>query len=282
MGNKLKFGIGFLVFAATIVACDKFEFRGFVSSYESANERFEESRLANDSLGFQNITVSSDSYEIYVMGDSHLGETDNFDAFVSTAISNNASGAILVGDITSGNEKDYKLLKQHLPLANALNIFPIAGNHDLYFDGWQHFKELFGSTSYYFTVQTPVASDLFICLDSGSGTLGSKQLAWLEATLKNERPKYRYCSVYTHNNLFRIRHTTSTNPNMEEIQAIIELTLEHNVDMVVTAHDHFKNERQLGNTRHITMDALLDGFSDAGYSIVSVDTGKLKHKFINL
>ncbi len=32
--------------------------------------------------------------------------------------------------------------------------FPIVGNHDLYFDGWKHFRSNFGTSSYLFVVNT--------------------------------------------------------------------------------------------------------------------------------
>lgn len=52
-------------------------------------------------------------------------------------------------------------------------------------------------------VNTSEASDLFICLDSGSGTLGEKQLAWLREILEKKRANSQNCFVVTHNNFFR-------------------------------------------------------------------------------
>ena len=52
--------------------------------------------------------------------------------------------------------------------------------------------------------------------------------------------------------------------------------------MVVTGHDHLKNDVILGNTTHITMDALEDDFEDAGYLNLSIKQGKIEYEFVNL
>ena len=158
----------------------------------------------------------------------------------------------------------------------------VVGNHDLYFDGWKQFYSLFGATTYQFTVTTPQGTDLFIGLDTGSGTLGSDQLEWLENVLKNERANYRHCILFTHNNFFRIRHTFSTNPLVEELQVLMELFIKHDVDMMVTGHDHKKNVVKFGNTTHITLDALQDDFKDAGYLKLNIAPSEVGYEFINL
>ena len=158
----------------------------------------------------------------------------------------------------------------------------MIGNHDLYFDGWKQFYTHFGSTTYLFTVETPEASDLFICLDTGSGTLGSNQLEWLKNMLQEERPNYRKCVIFTHNNLFRIRHTTSTNPFVEEVRVLSELCLKHEIDMVITGHDHERNAVKFGNTTHITMDALQDISENAGYFTLFINQGEIDFEFVEL
>jgi hypothetical protein len=140
---------------------------------------------------------------------------------------------------------------------------------------------MFGSSSYSFSVTTPVASDLYICLDTGGGTLGPSQLSWLKELLINERPNYRRCVIVTHNNLFRIRRTTSTTPQVEELSVLIELFAKYSVDMAITGHDHKKNVVEFGGTVHITMDALKDGLDYSGYFQLNVESGKLGYNFIN-
>ena len=102
---------------------------------------------------------------------------------------------------------------------------------------------------------------------------------WFKDILEDVRPDHRRCVVFTHNNLFRFRRTTSTNPNVEELKVLLELFSTYKVDMVVTAHDHQQYAQKFGNTQHIVMDALKDGLSDAGYFQMNVVNGGLSYSF---
>lgn len=282
MGTGFRKIVCLFVLAPVFSACDKFEMRGFISSYETADQRFEQSMEWNSQNPYMDISVPVEDYTIRVMADSHVGGTKNLDFFMNGAIADDVVAVVMAGDLTSGHAEDYRTFQQHLPGPESLTSFPIVGNHDLFFDGWKQFYSLFGATTYLFTVTTPLSSDLYICLDTGSGTLGKRQLKWLKDILETERPDYRHCVLFTHNNLFRIRHTTSANPFVEELQVLMELCVEHQIDMVVAGHDHVKNAVIFGNTTHITLDALEDDFTDAGYMDLSVIQGKIEYEFVNL
>ncbi len=145
----------------------------------------------------------------------------------------------------------------------------------------REFYSRFGSSTYFFTVKTPKATDLFICLETGGGTLGNKQLDWLINIFETKRLDYRHCIVFTHNNFFRTRHTDSTNPPVEEIHALLELFIRYHVDMVITGHDHKQDTEVFGNTTYIIMDALKDGESNAGYFQIRVKSSTIGYKFEN-
>lgn len=282
MAGKTLVIAAILLLGIGLNSCDKFEFRGFVSSYELVNERFEQSMEWNSKNPETNLEVSTDEYKIFAMGDSHLGTANNFKRYIEDAVKDSALAAVMVGDVSSGHKEDLLYLKENMPDPNRMHTFLMVGNHDLYFDGWKTFYQLFGSSSYYFTVTTPTQKDIFICMDSGSGTLGSKQLEWFKDLLENHRSAYRNCIVFTHNNLFRVRRTASTNPPIEELYVLSDLCLKHKINMVITGHDHARNVVQFGNTVHITMDALLDGYKNAGYFVLSVKQDALDHEFVKL
>jgi 3',5'-cyclic AMP phosphodiesterase CpdA len=263
-------------------ACNYADMGGMFVVNESVNERFEQSLEANKLNGNTELIVNVDDYNLAVMADVHIGGTENFDKAIQLVKGSNTTALVLNGDICNGNGYDYDSLEQHLPEKTDLMYFMLAGNHELYFGGWNEYYNRFGSSSYYFTVKTPVATDLYICLDTGSGTLGSKQLAWFKKLLVESRLQYRRCIVFTHNNLYRIRHTLSTNPTNEELLVLTELFAKYKVDMVVTGHDHFKNVIKLGNTTHITMNALHDGFMYAGYFQINIKEGQLSYEFVDL
>jgi len=283
MGYKfVKAKLVIILVSCLLSACEKIDMRGMFLSYRSVNERFEQSMEWNNTHSYSEIVVPADDYTIFVMSDSHVGGTENMDSFFADAIASGAVAAVMAGDLTTGQEADYRVFEEHLPDPGLLAQFPLVGNHDLYFNGWQHFYSLFGSSSYLFTVRSPVATDLFICLDSGSGTLGSRQLEWLKDLLPDERAEYRRCVIFTHNNLFRFRRTASTSPLVEELQVLMDLFIRHDVNMVITGHDHRKAAGKLGNTSHIILDALVDGNSEAGYMEINITDGNIGYTFINL
>ena len=265
-----------IAISLTLISCSKPE-----DIAESVNQRFEQSMEWNSNHPSREIVVSTDDYFILSMADSHVGGTDNLDRFFNIARITKASAVIMAGDLTTGLEKDYSVFEQHLPQQESLSSFLITGNHDLFSNGWKEFRARFGSSSYLFTIKTPVASDLFICLDTGGGTLGENQLEWLIDLLQNKRSGYRHCMVFTHNNFFRSRHTDSTNPPVEELQVLFELFTKHKVDMVITGHDHEQNAEVLGSTTYIIMDALKDGLSNAGYFQIKVKHGNIGYAFEN-
>jgi len=271
-----------LITLAILPACEKFEFRGFISSYETVNERFNQSMTWNRAHPVREVFLTENNYLIYTMGDSHVGGTKNLNTFFQAARDDGAAATVMVGDLTTGHQADYETFASLLPDQETLLTFPLVGNHDLYFDGWKQYYSIFGFSTYAFVIHTPAGSDLFLCLDSGGGTLGTDQLAWLKNILETRRENYRFCMVFTHNNIFRLRPTTSTNPFVEEIRVLLDLFLRHRVEMVVTAHDHKRNTDNLGQTTHIIMDALSDDCPNAGYLKIYIQPGGVDFDFIDL
>ena len=245
---------------------------------ESSNQRFIMSMDWNNSHLYREISVPSDNYSLLAMGDSHVGGTENLDKFFSIALSKNTAAVVMAGDLTTGESRDYDTFQKHLPQQDLLPQFLIAGNHDFWGDGCNEFFTRFGTSTYLFTIVTPVASDLFICLETAGGTLGSMQLDWLTKTLQNERSKYRHCIVFTHNHLIRSRHSEVSNPPVEELQTLLGLFSEYRVEMVVTAHDHKYDTVEFGNTTYVIIDPLKDGLNNAGYFQIENRNGKPEYE----
>jgi predicted phosphodiesterase len=278
MEYKLINRIVLLSTALLIAAsCTKFE-----DEAQTANQRFSQSMEWNNNHPNCEIVVPDDDYFLLSAGDIHVGGTKNLDRFLEIAISSGASAVVMAGDLTTGQGKDFAEFEKHLPVQDLMPAFLIAGNHDLFNNGWVEFNRRFGSSSYLFTVKTPKAADLYICLETGGGTLGNKQLDWLRNILENLRSEYRHCVVVTHNNLFRTRHTDSTNPEVEELEVLLELFTKQRVDMVVTGHDHMRDVAEFGNTKYIIMDAMKDGLSNAGYFKIANENGIINYEFENL
>lgn len=253
----------------------------FVSD-QSVNDRFQQSQSWNEIHGFSSLYSESENYEILVFGDSHLGDTINLGKLFQDAESNTALAVVMNGDITSGKVEDYATLVAFLDNHSGVKSFPVPGNHDLYFNGWEEYYKKLGSGSYYFEVKTPKTTDIFYCLDTGSGTLGKDQYRWFKDHLSQNRYKYQQCIVITHNNLFRFRKTFSTSPMVEEIRELLELFRIYQVNMVVNGHDHVRGTEEFVATRHIIMDALQDINPDASYLKIQKSADSLHYSFTDL
>jgi hypothetical protein len=276
--NQLRW-VAVAILFLTIQGCNKLDVRGMFVSYDDVDDRIRQSLDYNQSHPFKVIRTSHEQYTLHAMGDSHVGGTVNLDRFFSESERDSVAAVVMVGDLCSGKEEDYRTYVEHLP-DSSLPCFNLIGNHDLYFGGWDTFFKNFGSSTYYFTVETPTAKDLFLCLDTGSGTLGKVQMDWLEEVLRQERPQYRHCVLFTHNNFYRFRKTSSTNPLLEELHYLLDLIVQNNIGMVVMGHDHAQDVDVFGNTTLVTMDALMDSNEDAGYLKVQVGPNSIGHELV--
>ncbi len=257
------------------------DFSGFVTNDTPVNERFEQSQQWNRQNPQRTRGTSEDSYQLFVAADVHIGGTRNFNQFIHAGVQSNVQAFILAGDVVTGHKHDYDTLKNHLQKIPSIPVFMVTGNHDLYFKGWDYFYSYFGSSTYTVTMETPGGNDLLIFLDTGSGTVGRDQLAWLQKTLTT-RNNYRHCIVVTHNNFFRARHTTSTNLQLDELHLLLDWFYDFKVDMVIMGHDHRHSIEQFGPTTYITMDALLDGFKHASYLSLQVTADGISYTFNQL
>ena len=284
MGYQKK--AGHIIFLATLLfiqSCsDDVDLTGFLYTQERSNERFENSLEWNLIHPEKNIIVNSENYTFLVAGDSHCGPTANLDNFLEKSHTPEISFSIIAGDVTSGLENDYDTVYSHLTELATLPYFLALGNHDLFFHGWLLFYKLFGSSVYTFTVTTLSGQDLFICLDTATGTLGSRQLQWLKDSLKSRRGRYRNCVIFTHVNFFREHRVQSTTILVEEVYSLLDLFSDNNIDLVIMGHDHQRAVENFGKTRYITLDALEDGLENASYLSVSNLGGILNYKFVKV
>lgn len=277
MGNKIKIFSLLLIFAG-IYSCDV-DFTGFIRSTDRVEDRFIQSMEYNDNDSTENVIINSSDYSLLAASDLHVGTTINTEKLLNYYISSDDIALMLVGDIVSGRREHYELFSE---ITDTITkpLFFMIGNHDLYFDGWKSFYEFFGSSSYYFTVTTSDTSDLYICLDSGGGTLGKSQVAWLKNLLDEQRENYRYCIISSHVNILRTRRTSSTNPLVEEVAFLLDLFAKYDVNLVITGHDHVQDVAKIGNTTILILDAVVDSNPDAGFLKVTANPDNLTYEFV--
>lgn len=278
--------IGIVYLLVILLSCNSCmedaDLSGFLHSADPVNERVKLSLEWNKNKPDSEIFVQDPDYTLLVAGDSEVGGIKNIDTLFARSTKPGIAGFVLVGDLTSGDPKGYGTLAHELDTKNHGPAYFILGNHDLFFDGWDNYYSYFGSSTYAFTVNTSDTSDLYICLDSGNGTIGSRQLKWLEDLLKKERKNHRFCIIFTHVNFFREHHTFSANPLVDEIHVLMDLFFRNSVNMVIMGHDHHRSEEYLGGTHYITLDAFYDGFEEASYLKLEIKNGKLISGFVEL
>ncbi|MDR1459973.1 MAG: metallophosphoesterase [Bacteroidales bacterium] len=239
---------------------------------ENINSRYEYSLSKDFTYQFKTLYANTDEYTVYAAADFHVDETTqsiNQSVFLQAAEDDETTACCLtVGDmIHDGREKSYQNYADGLLKFPEVKVAASIGNHDLYFGGWQYFKKNFGCSIYYFEIVTPNHKDLFICLDSGSGTHGSKQTAWLKNLFARIRNDYRNCIVFTHSNLTSkdLSQGSAGSLLIEELYALFHLFSSNNVTLVLSGHDHYYDDATVQGVRYVTLDLAKDGAQNSSY-----------------
>lgn len=253
-----------------LVSCDKYDIPGMIAgSSPSSNERFAQSKAYNDVHGFEHIFVSGDGYTFYASTDSHVCATANgISRFVSAymADSKAAPFALFLGDAMDRKNNFHLFLETVKPVSEGgRNLFCTPGNHDLYFGQWTEYIAAMKTGTYLVEVscvsgETVLCTDLLICLDSASGTLGTEQRDWLESVLSSAQGRYRHIIIFTHTHFFKRDNSQGHTGNfgLEEGYDLSALFSRCGVDMVLSGHDHFYEDTFFKNVRYLTLAAIDD------------------------
>lgn len=268
--------ISVLVTALLVMSsCDSLDLPGmFWSQSDTADSRFARSKAYNDANGFASIVSEADDYDLYAFTDFHTyGDTRNLDAFIKVYESAPAPLSLYLGDMVDGRTGDWDLfIKATQPLTDHGSLFVTPGNHDLYFGLWEEYISRFHTASYWFEMVCPGARDLYICLDSGSGTLGRDQRAWLEEVLKTKASSYRHVIVFTHTHFFKIDGSQghTSNYDINETHDLLHLFSEYGVDLVLCGHDHTAEHTSFGGVDYYIVPALQNSNSSPGFAICRI------------
>lgn len=275
--QNLKYIIASIIAVTIFVACDKYDIQGFFvsPSKERVNERFEQSMAYNEQ--HQNdtlITTNQEEYLFYTAADVHVKTTaEHLAKYIDIAKSDKKSlFTTILGDIT---DQKKGLFIAHDTIENHKDnsiVRVLAGNHDIYFDQWHEYYELFGSSTYYFVVKTPTASDLFIALDSSCGSLGKKQMDWLQQILEEKRTQHRHCIIMTHTHFFDrdMSQFPTGNFSVEETAMLTNLFTKNNVNLVISGHDHYNETYNFNGVQYLVLDDIQDLDPEPTYFVVDV------------
>ena len=247
--------------------------------------RFEESIKYNEENGVcRTLTLPTDEYKVYFSTDMHVDSTwRNLTKWSQlTQADADCYFAIVLGDVINAQGNYPHFLEGMKPLTKTW--FCTAGNHDLYFNQWKDYLQNIGSSTYWFVAHTPSAKDLYICLDSGDGTLGVKQLDWLRSLLKEKsKEEYRHIIVFTHTHMFKRDASQGHTSNfaLEETYEITDLLSRYGVEWYVSGHDHHREITDYKGVKYIIVDTLQDPEPGAAFMIATIGT-KLQYEFVNI
>jgi hypothetical protein len=165
--------------------------------------RFRDSLLLNAAV--PNLVLRDAAHFTFLaVGDLHIsnGDTTRLRNILQAASDEGDSFAVFLGDIVdSGNPADVKAFQEAVSdLGWDGKVFPVIGNHDIFNDGWEAYKNVNGPSHYSLTV----GNSKFIAIDTADGGMGQLQEQWLLAELQKARPA----------NLFLLSHYPAVTPGM--------------------------------------------------------------------
>ena len=274
-----------IITSVALCSCNNhFQFKGFIMpTGDVVDQRFEDCMEMHPDLKSGSVDAK-DSYHFYVATDPHVKHTNENLNIFNDALRNDGSASfgVVLGDCIDIKDNFPKYLEaltfnpdRH---SSDPKIFHIAGNHDLYFDGWDQFKEMVGPSVYWFEVVFDKGKDLFISLDTATGTLGSKQSKWLRDFLTENRKNYRHCIILTHVNIFYTDNSqvTSGNLPLEETYSIIDLFGREKVSLVLQGHDHHRDDLVYNDVRYTIIGTIKDKTDSPEYLKVYVNQDSIE------
>lgn len=263
-------------------ACDENYMAPFVSKYPSVDERFMISISYNNLYGYVTIPVANSEYTIYVCTDTHVTMEEgnkNLKTFIDLYKNDKTCPvACCLGDLVEADQPYTCFVDAFEGISTHPNkrdtMFVAIGNHDIFYNQWSYYHQFWPSTCYYFVVKaSEKVKDLYICLDTATGTLGSTQMEWLRYVLQEaDKEAYRHIIVFTHINLFRRDNTSGdiSTTSIEETYELISLFRKHKVKQFWAGHDHSREEFMHGNVKYIIVDTMEENNENASFMILHV------------
>ena len=249
----------------------------FSPNGEVVDVRYDQSMAYNATQGEMHLNMGSDDYMMYVCTDSHITRKShkNLDYFIDTYNAETAPKiAVHLGDLIDA-QKNFPCADSVLSLAND-HLFITPGNHDVYFKQWPIYRSYFNTSIYWFDTNNGSKKlDLFICLDTADGTLGTKQMKWLRELLEQKSKEgYRRIIVYTHTHFWKLDDSQGHTSNfaLEETYELAALLAQYNVAYVWSGHQHARQSVLFRGVNYLVLDATKD--SEKGQSYMTVQMGE--------
>ncbi|MDR1410764.1 MAG: metallophosphoesterase, partial [Spirochaetaceae bacterium] len=206
-----------------------------------------------------------DEYSFVVLTDTHIENGDDqglgrlIDAVDTDGSGTDDKFVVITGDITqSGRRKDVECFinfVEDLKRQKGIPCYPVLGNHDIYFNTWQVWRDLIGSSCY--RVGAPGSGTTLFILDSANASFGFRQLDWLEQELGKTSGRV---FLFTHANFFTKDLGFADMEQLTDVRerARVISMLAGRVDAVFSGHIHKRVERESGGVKYITIEDFRD------------------------
>jgi len=273
MVNPNRKYILFLLFVFLLSGCS-IDFTGFFYSTDLDTRWAARNTFNFLSLADRNLSLGNE-YSFIVLTDTHIYNGDVYGLEkLSGVIKNNGKIKFVVfaGDITqNGNRGD---IEKFIEIAKTFDVpcYPVIGNHDLYFQNWNAWEELIGSTCY----RIDCGSSTLLILDSANEYLGAKQIDWLDNEINKANGRV---FVFSHANLFldssvEVVHLSDTRERAKFISI-----LKKRCDILFTGHSHMRLITELNGYKNINIE---DFKSNSVYCLVHVSKNDIRYEFLKL
>jgi len=222
-------------------------------------------------------------YSVLIISDMHYGKSgksQHEEALLSwidsLPASKRPSFCINLGDTADHGLEDefddyidFELrLKSRIPY-----VYNIVGNHDLYNSGWDEWEsKMYPHTSFYHFATGGLS---WYFLDSGSGTLGTRQVEELADAMKNDsKPKIVSLHYPVYSDKINMLSCGSLQDE-HEVNTLITIFKKYNVKMILDGHTHRYFMNDLSSFTEFNVSTMMDGCS---FGVLSVDetSGSIK------
>jgi|GEM_PF-748080 len=166
---------------------------------------------------------------------------------------NNVGFIVCSGDLSdNGTRENFNYVNYLTSVNLTVPFYSALGNHDLYGDGWEAFKELIGPSVVSFSPYSAygLSNSLFIFIDTAECVVGEKQMDWIEFQLKNSSAGHRF--ILSHFCLYDGEFETPTilcDP--DERYRLLSLLKKYQVDFFLCGHKHSAEKYNIYGTYHI-------------------------------
>ena len=181
------------------------------------------------------------------------------------------------------------LLYEIKPKLKNIPLYCVPGNHDI----TKHenrdiipYKSVLGATYYWFGY----GNVLFIAMDTSFETIDDRQLEWLENTLKNIRPLFKHCVIYSHVPPYDILPDIISGHSLDGASAkkFYNIVKKYKIDFMIFGHVHYYAKGSFAGIPIYTVPSSGQIIRDKNnkYGYVSIDFNKkglknIQPKYIN-